>query len=961
MTKKTMKTNSVNHPKANNSILLIILLFFSFHFTSAQYTISGSLVNASSLSCATFTGNNIINVGNGINQTILVMNSSLNLFNSCSLGPIQFVVKSGSFIDFSPGNDRLTLPAGSSIIFESGAGILEGSCTASERIYIGSELIASCNGGGGLSVVDFGELVANGGFNTVVVGITPSYQCSSGNFTITESVYPTPSSSTTYNWYSVPSGGTPFATQVSSSNPFSSTYTTSILSSTTTYYVSATSGSNTTPRRAVTLTIRPNNTVSVASATPTICINSTLSPITHSTTGATGIGAPTGLPIGVNASWASNTITISGTPTVSGTFSYSIPLTGGCGTATALGTITVNHNNTWTGILDTSWDNDSNWSCGKPTPSSTAPIIIPSGVPNNPLISTNISLINLTINDEAVLNVLNNGLTITGTLTLNGKIDLKNESQLVQTNGSNLIGDGIIEIDQQGYSDSYSYNYWSSPVVNNSTTNQYSISGVLRDACFPENIKTINFGSGYTYADTKETPTLSGPAIKLSTYWMYKYVNKKAGTYNQWTYLGNNGLLNPGEGFTLKGSNSRDSIQNYTFIGKPNNGPINMTINIENQSLIGNPYPSSIDAKAFIRDNIKQYTDEYGTTYGGNRTEDVIDGNLYFWDHYGFSTHLLKSYQGGYAIYNLAGGVAFSRSSVGGIPPPPGSGKRPERFIPIAQGFFVTAKDGGQIQFKNEHRYFKKEEIGEEGSIFIRSSNSKGTSRKEQNEVDKTPRIYLDYASPQGNFRQLLVAFIPTTTDNIDIGYDAKNIENLNEDLFWNVAGERLVIQAVSDYLNRTLPLVIKTSAVGTSKITLSSLENISAETDIYIRDKETGNLHNLRTSTFEVNLTAGIYTNRFELVLQPQKTLEINEENLIENIINIYLTNNNSVVFISNPSLLEIKEISVNNMIGQRLLFNNKNLDKNSIELPFNFESGVYVVTVKTNQGISTKKVLKY
>ncbi|MFH6957844.1 gliding motility-associated C-terminal domain-containing protein, partial [Flavobacterium aquidurense] len=41
------------------------------------------------------------------------------------------------------------------------------------------------------------------------------------------------------------------------------------------------------------------------------------------------------------ASWASNTITISGTPTVSGVYDYSIPLTGGCGVINATGKITV--------------------------------------------------------------------------------------------------------------------------------------------------------------------------------------------------------------------------------------------------------------------------------------------------------------------------------------------------------------------------------------------------------------------------------------------------------------------------------------------------------------------------------------------------------------------------------------------------------------------------------------------
>jgi uncharacterized protein (TIGR02145 family) len=84
------------------------------------------------------------------------------------------------------------------------------------------------------------------------------------------------------------------------------------------------------------------NTVSAASATPSVDVNTALTAITHTTTGATGIGTATGLPAGVTASWAANTITISGTPTAVGTFNYSIPLTGGIGSVSAAGTITVN-------------------------------------------------------------------------------------------------------------------------------------------------------------------------------------------------------------------------------------------------------------------------------------------------------------------------------------------------------------------------------------------------------------------------------------------------------------------------------------------------------------------------------------------------------------------------------------------------------------------------------------------
>ncbi len=97
-----------------------------------------------------------------------------------------------------------------------------------------------------------------------------------------------------------------------------------------------------------TITVNPNNTAGSPSSTPSICVNTALTAITIATTSATGISnagvsGANGLPTGVSATWASNTITISGTPTTGGTFNYSIPLTGGCGSINATGTITVNN------------------------------------------------------------------------------------------------------------------------------------------------------------------------------------------------------------------------------------------------------------------------------------------------------------------------------------------------------------------------------------------------------------------------------------------------------------------------------------------------------------------------------------------------------------------------------------------------------------------------------------------
>ena len=83
------------------------------------------------------------------------------------------------------------------------------------------------------------------------------------------------------------------------------------------------------------------NSAGTPSSSPTLPVNTVLTDITIATTGATGIGTATGLPAGVTAIWSANVITISGTPTNIGTFNYTIPLTGGCGTASATGTITV--------------------------------------------------------------------------------------------------------------------------------------------------------------------------------------------------------------------------------------------------------------------------------------------------------------------------------------------------------------------------------------------------------------------------------------------------------------------------------------------------------------------------------------------------------------------------------------------------------------------------------------------
>jgi hypothetical protein len=118
------------------------------------------------------------------------------------------------------------------------------------------------------------------------------------------------------------------------------------VSSANTYIVTATDDgcSNT---ASVVVNATPNNTINLTSGvgtnSQTVIVNTPITNITYTTTGATS-ATVSGLPAGVTGGWAANVVTISGTPTttVGSPFNYTITLTGGCGSISANGSITVN-------------------------------------------------------------------------------------------------------------------------------------------------------------------------------------------------------------------------------------------------------------------------------------------------------------------------------------------------------------------------------------------------------------------------------------------------------------------------------------------------------------------------------------------------------------------------------------------------------------------------------------------
>ena len=757
----------------------------------------------------------------------------------------------------------------------------------------------------------------------------------------------------TINWYAANTGGSSLATGTS--------FITPSISTTTIYYVDATnSGCASSSRTAVIATV---NSLPVAPTVGTITL-----PTCSTTTGSVVLN---GLPSG---NWIINPGAITGTGTsttisglVTGNYNYTVTNSAGC-TSLASTNVVINVQssyNIWKGSKDNNWNEPLNWCTGVPSTSNNLDVLIPSALstPNSPTLGTGSFgyVENIIFESGSILTVENNYLFVKKNLKLNGKIDLNNESQLVQDTGSTFdaASIGTIEIDQQGTSDNYKYNYWGSPV--NTTGNTYTIAGVLRDGTDPTIInesKTINFATPYTYADGIVTSP-----IKLSSYWMYKFDNKTTSDYNSWTRVGKDGDLKSGEGYTMKGSNSDLTEQNYTFVGKPNNGDIYLPISVGKQYLIGNPYPSAIDAKKFIRDNIQQ--DAEGKI--GNRSTNIIDGNLYFWDHFGGGTHFLKSYEGGYSIFNLSGGVAaisndnLTKNTKASSVRTPASAY----FIPMAQGFFVTALDGGEIQFKNSQREFQKE--NNSVSMFLKSAKT-STSSKETSE-DIFPRFHLSFKSPEGYQRQLLLAFIENTTDGIDIGYDAINNENFPEDISWRLNNANLVIQAVPTLNeNRILPLEVKLVKSGIVKINIDDAENMPEATEIFIKDNLTGLMHNISKNPFEIELIAGKHTDRFVITFKTQKLAEgdvkieaslSTEEQNINKYIHVYVNKANNELQIESSVDQELVSVVLYNYLGQSIKSWDTNLNSRTVSLPINITTGIYVAHINTKTGKAIKKLI--
>lgn len=552
-------------------------------------------------------------------------------------------------------------------------------------------------------------------------------------------------------------------------------------------------------------------------------------------------------------------------------------------------------------------------------------------------------------------------IEVTHYLKINGVLDLTGESQLLQPNGSIVeeASTGYVERDQQGRQSSYNYNYWSAPVSKTGAANNSGFA--LKDGLFDGTDSAvpgpIDFGGEYHWADGNYTGNL-----RISSYWLNTYTDFISNTYSKWNHFTETIPVPTAVGYTMKGTSgsaSLESLQNYVFKGKPNNGDVTLEITKGNDYLIGNPYPSAMNSEQFILDNLKDS--------GGNNSMNVFNGTLYFWDHFGGQTHYLQQYIGGYATLNLTGGTEAVSNDERINATGEKSLTRPQKYIPVGQAFYVSTQEvggiitsGGTIIFQNSQRSFATEQSGDE-SIFMSQKNNKSVKIAE---TDKRQKIWLMFHSPTGYHRQLLVGADPNASNEFDIGYDAPLIENNVEDMFWIFNDAKFVIQGVGNFSkDQELPLGIKVAENKKFSIEIDELKNIPDEMDIFLKDSILNVYHDLREGPYESTAEPGTINDRFKIVFkkpEPEKPEEPVDPEIITGDIEIQYLNESHKVLIRNPQLHKINRVYLNNMLGQQVHVYYNIAPQKETRLPVaKFPSGVYIVKLHSEKGIISKKVI--
>ncbi|THF51291.1 hypothetical protein E6C50_05850 [Flavobacterium supellecticarium] len=588
-------------------------------------------------------------------------------------------------------------------------------------------------------------------------------------------------------------------------------------------------------------------------------------------------------------------------------FTANVQLTNGC---TASKPVSVNNKSkVWQGN-NGNWNDPNNWlPVGVPT-SDNCVIIKP---------TSNSSTINGT-NYEAqakTLTVRTNGrldIPATNGIKVVNKIDVKNNGTLNVDNNASIVQ--VDNVENSGNVNirrttkpmyRYDFTYWNSPVT---------------------------LASGYTLAMLSPN-TLGDKYMKWQP-----TIN---GGYGNWISVNNATAMDPRMGYIVRAPQTFDLSPNNktpytaTFVGTPNNGDITIpiaigtdanvgggvTVDDDQWNLIGNPYASAIDVVSFLTDNT-------------NKT--LVDGTVYIWTHNTpigntnpspfYGTYAYNYTAADYATVNKFGATATAATG----------GSAPSRYIASGQAFFVKGLANGNAKFTNSMRVTgKNDNFMKNGGTPINpetQSVAGGESEKH--------RIWLNLANENGAFSQILVGYDEEATMDFDRGLDGQSFGGNGVTFYSTIPDMNLTIQARPLPFNQEdqIPLGFNANAQNTYQIGIDHLDGIFDTHAIYLEDKTTNTIHDLRTAPYSFTSAAGTFNERF--VLRFTNGTLGNGDFSLENGIKVLRGNELAV----NSANERIKNITAFDVLGRKI-DEYKNVGENEIALK-NVKKSSSVVLLK-------------
>ena len=423
------------------------------------------------------------------------------------------------------------------------------------------------------------------------------------------------------------------------------------------------------------------------------------------------------------------------------------------------------------------------------------------------------------------------------------------------------------------------------------------------------------------------------PQTLTNRFYVYNPLNGSIGAYETINPVTNQ--FTAAKGYLIRTPNNwstTPAVFPGHFTGVLNNGAININAvkgTTTGYNLIGNPYPSTINAVDFINANIS----------GTGTINTTIDGSLYFWTHATPSSPTTGLYPlNNYAKFTKLGGTAAQAG-----------GATPNGIIQVGQGFIVNAVTNGTVSFRNSMRLINN------ANQFFKVNNLPAFTADET--IEKH-RIWLNLSGDNDAFSQILIGYMTGATNNIDYGIDAKDFGTAGASLYNVINDEAYAIQgrAVPFTENDIVPLGINVPAAGNYTLSLDHFDGIFTDNQvIFIKDNVLNTVHNLKTGNYTFAANEGTFNNRFELIFKNSilGTIDPAADN---GTISISKTDGVLTVKSSKENL---KSVAVYDLLG-RVIYQADNIDTPLFTAHLMTSKAVLLVKVitQTNQPIFKKVI---